>query len=424
MAGQVRLDVLRPRVARWLLHRAWLPVAFQVVGLAGLVALLVNGWGTGRHSSPSELLMLRKTNLTTIVVWGLWWPSMILTAITLGRAWCTICPMELVSRLGRWAGRRAGWAALPTPRLARAGWLVIAAYLALQVLVAGLSIHRIPHATSLLLRALLAAAAGLGLVMREERAFCKTACPAKALLSVYGRVTPVQLDIRDADVCAACAARDCVGAEHREWFDHRSCPSLVRPFARQPGDECILCLQCAKVCPQGNIGVGLVAPSGTSRTARLLAPAEAAFVALATGFVAHEIVGEARTLEPWFHLVPEWMAAAAPAIGFGWWEALWFLAIFPAALWSVVWSVSRVFARGCAPRRVWLTAATAAAPVVAVAHAGKALAKLAAWAGYLPGALADPHGSRTLEALAGGTAAAPRRCRLCCPSAGRCCSLC
>jgi hypothetical protein len=48
---------------------------------------------------------------------------------------------------------------------------------------------------------------------------------------------------------------------------------------------------------------------------------------------------------------------------------------------------------------VWLAATTTAAPVVAVAHAGKALAKMAAWAEYLPGALADPAGLATLEAL-------------------------
>lgn len=247
----------------------------------------------------------------------------------------------------------------------------------------------------------------MGLVMKEERAFCKTACHARALLSTYGCFTSVQLDIRDADVCRACTTRECVKAECRDRFDHGSCPSLVRPFARQPGDECVLCLQCAKVCPRENIGLGLVRASGSSRRARLLTPAEAAFIALATGFVAHEVIGEAKTLESLFHRVPERLFGAMPVLGFGWWEAIWFLAIFPSSVWSSLWVVSLLLTRGGDGRRAWLAAATAAAPIVAVAHAGKALAKLAAWAGYLPGALADPQGMRTLEALTARTVSVP-----------------
>jgi hypothetical protein len=216
MPSNVRVDLLHTHGSRRVLHQPWLPVTFQVIGLAGILFLLVNGWGLGRDSSPTELLTLRKTNLTTLVVWGLWWPAMVLSAIALGRAWCTVCPMELTSRVGRWVGRHLGLAALPIPRLARAGWLVIAAYVMLQLLVAGLSIHRVPHATALLLATLLGGSALMGLVMKEERAFCKTACPAKALLSVYGRFTPIQLDIRDDETCRACTTRECVSAEYRD----------------------------------------------------------------------------------------------------------------------------------------------------------------------------------------------------------------
>ena len=405
--SNVRVDLLHAHASRRLLHQPWLPVTFQVIGLAGILFLLANGWGLGRDSSPAELLTLRKTNLTTLVVWGLWWPLMILSAIALGRAWCTVCPMELTSRVGHWVGRHFGLAALPIPRVARAGWLVIAAYVVLQLLVAGLSIHRVPHTTALLLATLLGGSVLMGLVMKEERAFCKTACPAKALLSVYGRFTPLQLDVRDAATCSACMTRECVSAEYRDRFDHRSCPSLVRPFARQPGDECVLCLQCAKICPHENIGLGIVDAAGSSRRARLLTPAEAVFVSLATGFVAHEVIGEAKALEPWFHAVPQWLAGAVPLLGFDWWEALWFLAVFPGTLWAAIWAASRRFARNASSVQVWLAATTAAAPVVAVAHAGKALAKLAAWAGYLPGAVQDPEGAGTMAALVAKTLAAP-----------------
>lgn len=355
-------------------------------------------------ASAAELKTLRKTNLTTLVVWGLWWPGMIAAALLLGRAWCTVCPMELVNRLGAAAGRRLGVARLPLWGLLRAGWAVVAAYLSLQLLVAGASIHRVPHHSALLLLALLASALATGLLFREPRSFCKALCPAGALLSVYGRFTPVQLETRDPAVCDACDTRDCVAAANRDRLDRRSCPSLLRPYARGAGDGCVLCLQCAKSCTRDNVGLGLAPASAPSRAHRLLRPAEAAFVMVASGFVTHELAGEVPWLEGIFHRVPEAFARTGAAAA--WAEAMWFLLGFPALLWVAIAAVARAAGhRGRLPDLL-AAAATGAAPVVAVAHLAKALAKLASWGGFLPLALRDPAGVDTLRAI-GAKALAP-----------------
>jgi polyferredoxin len=399
---QFRADLLAPALVRRCLAWPGVPLAFQAAILIGLILLIVNGWRIGAVESAEQLLTLRKTNVTTLVVWGLWWPSMIALAIIAGRAWCTLCPMELVSRIGLAAGRRMAPARVRLPRWMRAGWLVVLAYLMLQVLVAGASVHRVPHATSVILLALLGLALVAGVVFREERAFCKTLCPARALLSVYGRLTPAQLDVRSADVCQQCKTRDCVRAEHRARFDRRSCPSLIRPFARRAGDDCVLCLQCAKVCPHANIGFGIVRPGASSRQARLLSPAEALFVVIASGFVAHEVIGESGGLEPWFHLIPSTLHAWLPGVGFGWWESVWFLGLFPFLLWTIIAVLAWLRSPGQRFGVVCRAAATAAAPVVAVAHLAKACAKVSAWGGFLPGALADPAGLNTLGRLSAG----------------------
>lgn len=44
--------------------------------------------------------VLRNTNLANLIVWSYWWPIIILSAIFLGRVWCMVCPMELVTTLG------------------------------------------------------------------------------------------------------------------------------------------------------------------------------------------------------------------------------------------------------------------------------------------------------------------------------------
>lgn len=388
----------RPPLKR-LVRSPWFPLLFQVLALAAMAALAVNGWGLGADVPAQDLMTLRKTNLTTLVVWGLWWPGMIVLALAAGRLWCTVCPMELVSRAGHALGRKLAIARLPMGRFLRSGWAILGAYGVLQLLVAGLTLHRVPHFTSLMLAALGGLALGVGILFREERAFCKSFCPAAALLSVYGRFTPVQLDTVDSGTCQACASRDCIQRANRDRFDGRSCPSAIRPYDRQPSDGCVLCFQCAKVCPHANIGFGSAPAAAGSRRFRLLKPFEAGFVMIAAGFVAHEVVGEVKGLDALFHRPPAFLAGLWPRVGFGWFEALWFLLIFPAVFWSLVAFGARFVGHRERPGSLLFAAATGAAPVIALAHVAKALAKLGSWGGFLPLALRDPRGMLTLKEL-------------------------
>jgi len=244
-------------------------------------------------------------------------------------------------------------------------------------------------------------------VFSQPRSFCKAFCPAGALLTVYGRYTPIQLETRDPAVCQRCPTKDCVRAENRYGFDKRSCPSLLRPYHRDSSDGCVLCLQCAKACPYDNIGVGLVAPDAPVRRKALLRPSEAAFVMVALGFVAHEVIGEVKWLDAIFHFVPERLAALAPAVPFGWFEAFWFLVLFPVGVWTVISAAGYLAGHRSGMRSLLLAAATGAAPVVALAHLAKATAKIVSWGGFLPLSLRDPQGLDTLHRLAAGSQAGP-----------------
>lgn len=94
----VRFDLL-PWLRR-LWRPALFPLALQGMMLVAFALLLVNGLGHGTDLPSEALLTFRKTNLTTLAVWGLWWPAMIAVALAFGRVWCTVCPMELVNRVG------------------------------------------------------------------------------------------------------------------------------------------------------------------------------------------------------------------------------------------------------------------------------------------------------------------------------------
>lgn len=395
----VHLDALTSGLGRRIVRSPYFPIVAQVLTLAVAAYLAWNGLGVGQGADPDTLKVLRKTSLTTLAVWGLWWPGMILGALVLGRTWCMVCPMELLNRVSEALARAAGWPGARMPRWLRAGWGAVLLYGVLQVLVAGAAIHRMPHSTSVMLLVLGGAAFATGLVFRDPRAFCRGLCPATSLLSTYGRFTPIQLSHRSSAICESCETRDCVRPALRDRWDRRSCPSLIRPFRREPSDGCVACLQCAKVCPHGNIGYGWVDPRATVRSLGLLRPAEAVFIAIATGFVAHEVIGEVAWLEDYFHAVPNWMASLAPGVGFGWFEAAWFLILFPGLLWGLVALMGWALGVRRDLRRFLLAAASGAAPVVAVAHLAKAAAKAMAWAGYLPLALREPQGLASLDAI-------------------------
>ncbi len=406
-AGRLIADLLRLRVVRALVAPAAFPLALQVMALGAVVLLAVVGWGYGVDLEPSELKLLRKTNLATLAVWGLWWPAMIVGVILFGRVWCTVCPLELVNRIGDAMARALGWRRARLGKFLRAGWATLVVYGLMQLLVAGFDLHRFPHLTAVMLMVLVGTALAAGLLFRHPRAFCVAFCPASALLSVYGRLSPLGLSHRDDRVCATCTTRDCVRAANRQRLNERSCPSLIRPFAREPSDGCVLCLQCAKVCPHENIGFGIVEPAAPVRRRSLLRPFEAAFVMIALGFVTHEVVGELDWLDHHFHAVPVLLGAAFPWFSFGWLEAAWFLVLFPLGVWALIGAVGALFGHRRDWRWLFLACATGAAPVVAVAHLAKAAAKISSWAPFVPGALADPTGLATFHNIVAARIAKP-----------------
>ncbi len=407
--SRLGLDLLRPKGLRALVRWPLFPVGLQILALVGLLALAANGWSHGTELDASTLKTFRKTNLTTLAVWGLWWPAMILVVLAAGRAWCTVCPLELVARLGHRLGR-VGWTGVSLPRWARAAWPALGVYLLMQAAVAGLSVHRVPHLTAVMLLALLGIALLGGLLLRHPRGFCVALCPAAPLLSAYSRLASLQLDRRSDEICAGCTTRACVDGSTRDRLDGRGCPSLIRPFAREQGDGCVLCLQCAKTCPHDNIGYGMPRGEGPRHPPAPLRAVELAFVAIIFGFATYEVAGEAPAfVKDGFLAIPALLATLPLPIEERSWQAIWYLLLFPAAFWAVIIGALKL-AGGTAPMGTRLRAAlTGALAATAAAHACKALAKLSSWGAYLPGALRDPDGVTTLAALADGALPSPER---------------
>ncbi len=408
-------NLLAPRFLRRCVRSLLFPYFFQAAALAVFALLVVIGLETGNPENYSDGFQtteftktIRKTNITTLLVWGLWWPGLILATLLLGRVWCTVCPMELISNVSRRLSRMLGVKGLVLPAWVRGGFLVLFLYLVMQLLVAGFRAHRVPHTTALILLGIVALALLVGLLFREPRAFCRGFCPAALLLDGYGRLAPVKLGKEKESVCDQCATRDCVDPANLYKIDGRSCPSHLRPPSLGRDDPCVVCFQCAKVCPHDNIGFGATLTGLPGRIGGTLPAAVALFLFVATGFVAHELFSETPGMNDVFHTVPAWLADLSGSPGlFKWFEAAWFLLILPGFVYGILFFAVCMMGGRSGFHEFLARITPLLLPLVAAGHSAKALMKMNKWSVYLPGSLSDPIGLEPAQEIVSGRAAAP-----------------
>ncbi|HJW86797.1 MAG TPA: hypothetical protein VJ440_09210, partial [Candidatus Brocadiaceae bacterium] len=69
-------NVLRIRLIRVVIMWPWFPYLIQFLTFGIFVALTIIGWG---HFAPEGMndKLYAKTNIVNLVIWGIWWPSMV-----------------------------------------------------------------------------------------------------------------------------------------------------------------------------------------------------------------------------------------------------------------------------------------------------------------------------------------------------------
>ena len=392
-------DLLRFRPIKAFVRWWGFPYVFQATLLAFFVLMAVFAWGVYPPEGINNKLFA-KSNLVTLLVWGLWWPAMVWTAVLLGRVWCAVCPLELVSNITERFGRASGVKQRILGRWLRSGARIVGLYALIQILVAGASLHRTPAYTSFFLWGLLGTAALTGFFFRD-RAFCRGFCPVGLLLGTYGRGAMLAMRPASGERCAACTGKDCVRACNRNKADARSCPSLLNPARLKSNADCLVCGQCVKVCEPDNMGLFLRRPfhSADAREAIASWPVTL-FVMLVSGFVISELLSEWKAAQAVFLWMPEEVASLLGATQYaGWIEGIWTLCVVPSIVWAVLGGLV-VLVRGASGLvEAWRRLAIPLAVVIAFAHMCKGLAKVVSWVGFLPLAASDPVGAVTAQAI-------------------------
>ncbi len=242
------LELTRSAALKGLLKNRIPQLALSVLLLSGYIFAITAGWiGTpvGSH------------NFSIVFVWIAWWAILILVAVPLfGRGWCAVCPIPLP---GEWLQRGAvlepaehkpRWLNLRWPKALRNIWLQNISFLLLALFSSVLLTT--PRVTSIVLAAMLFAAVGLSMVF-ERRAFCRYLCPVGGFIGLYSRAAPVELRIKDKQVCVTCEGKPCYHGSPAG----SGCPWDVFPGGLATNTYCGLCMECIRTCTHDNIGVNL-----------------------------------------------------------------------------------------------------------------------------------------------------------------------
>ncbi len=258
-----------PLIKRLLQWRGFQPTLMLLTLCGFVLAILTSFFGTPVGSR----------NFAIVYVWIVWWAllKIVLVPFT-GRLWCTMCPIPgpgewlqrrgiLVKRGGRPLTLGKKW-----PRRLSNGWLQNGSLLA--VMLFSPIILTLPLVTGIVLLAFIGLAIVLSLVF-ERRVFCRYVCPVGGFIGLYSTVAPVELRVKDAEVCRAHKGKEC----YLGSMEGYGCPWLIKPWDLQRNVDCGLCTECLKTCPKDNVTVNL-RPFGSDLLVRAGRGLDEAYIAL------------------------------------------------------------------------------------------------------------------------------------------------
>lgn len=197
---------------------------------------------------------LAPRNLATTLTWVHFRGALILVLLLAGNFFCLACPFMLVRNFARKFFRPTrNW-----PRQLRNKWLSIGLFVAMLFVYEWLDLWASPWWTAWLIVTYFAGALVIDSLFRHAT-FCKFVCPIGQFNFVASTVSPLEVAVRDSQVCTACTTKDCI-RDVREpaaplVVIQRGCElALFQP--RKVGNiDCTFCLDCVQACPHDNIGI-------------------------------------------------------------------------------------------------------------------------------------------------------------------------
>jgi polyferredoxin len=183
-------------------------------------------------------------NVSTILIWIIWWAGIIFTFALVGRMWCFMCPMGALSE---WTSRIFEPHRLFPPKLQNM-WLANFMFIGLTWLDIQIGVVRNPMVTGSLLIGITVVAVLVGIFF-QRRSFCRYLCPIGSLIGIYSMFSAVELRSKDFEICRNHKNKDCYVGNKKGY----GCPMFELIPAMDSNNLCNFCGECIKSCPKNNI---------------------------------------------------------------------------------------------------------------------------------------------------------------------------
>lgn len=246
-----RFDLLRVPVVGPFLRWRWSRAVLQTPPLL-ISAIMIWHAFFGPQLAPK--------NLATLLTWVHFRGLIVLLLLLGGNFFCMACPFMLPRNLARrFISPRWRW-----PRWLRNKAPAIALFVGVLFVYEWLDLWSDPWATGILIVGYFAAAFLIDLLFKRA-SFCKFVCPVGQFNFLGSTVSPLEVAVRDPDVCATCRTHDCIAGTRapvspstpliRGKLVQRGCElDLFQP--RKVGNlDCTFCLDCVHACPHENVGL-------------------------------------------------------------------------------------------------------------------------------------------------------------------------
>jgi cytochrome c oxidase assembly factor CtaG/ferredoxin len=241
-APRERFDLLRVPGIGPVLRSKYFRVSLQAFffGLA-LVVVLDGFFG------PQVAAM----NLAGVLPWIHWRGLAVLVLLVAGNFFCMACPFTFARDLGRkFFPATSHW-----PRPLRSKWLAIGLLVFFFWAYEFFDLWETPWWTAWIIVFYFVSAVLVDGIFKGA-SFCKHVCPIGQFHFVSSLVSPLEVRVRDADVCTSCRTHDCLSGNETQ----RGCELHLFQAAKSGNMDCTFCLDCVKACPSDNVGILTVPP--------------------------------------------------------------------------------------------------------------------------------------------------------------------
>jgi ferredoxin len=197
---------------------------------------------------------LAPKNLATVLTWVHYRGALVLVLLVAGNLFCMGCPFMLPRDLVR----RFVTPAFRWPRRLRTKWLPAGLFVLVLFAYELFDLWGSPWWTAWSIAVYFVAALVVDALF-QGASFCKWVCPLGQFNFMASTVSPLEVQVREPDVCARCTTLDCIkGTRHPEDSSlviQRGCElALAQP--RKVGNmDCTFCLDCVHACPHDNVAL-------------------------------------------------------------------------------------------------------------------------------------------------------------------------